>query len=185
MKRLRAAVLLLPVLVVAQSAPALAQETRNVGISMGYPASVGVVVHVTDSVALRPEISFTRISSDSDSPFGDFSTSNYTYEIGISGLLYVGRWDKLRAYVTPGYAYRRTGGSNEVTVFPEVDSTTLSGHDFKGSFGAQYSLHEKFSVFGEAGLRYFTQQTRSAFSNGGTDFRSFGTRGAVGVIFYF
>ena len=86
--------------------------------------------------------------------------------------------------MTPGYAYRRTGGSND-SVFPAVGSTTVSGHDFQGSFGAQYSLHEKFSVFGEAGLRYFTQQTRSTFSNGGTDFRSFGSRGAVGVIFYF
>ena len=184
MKRLRAAVLVLPVLFFAQSAPALAQDQGDVGISMGYPASVGVVFHLTDSVALRPEISFTRISSDSDSAFGDLSNSNYTYEIGISGLLYVGRWDKLRAYVTPGYAYRRTGGSNNVD-FPQIGSTTVSGHTFQGSFGAQYSLHEKFSVFGEAGLRYFTQQTRSTFSNGGTDFRSFGSRGAVGVIFYF
>jgi hypothetical protein len=184
MKRLRAAVLVLPVLFFAQSAPALAQDQGDVGISMGYPASVGVVFHLTDSVALRPEISFTRISSDSDSAFGDLSNSNYTYEIGISGLLYVGRWDKLRAYVTPGYAYRRTGGSNNVD-FPQIGSTTVSGHTFQGSFGAQYSHHEKFSVFGEAGLRYFTQQTRSTFSNGGTDFRSFGSRGAVGVIFYF
>ena len=71
MKRLRAAVLVLPVLFVAQSAPALAQDKGDVGISMGYPAAVGVVFHLTDSVALRPEISFTRISSDSDSAFGD------------------------------------------------------------------------------------------------------------------
>ena len=87
--------------------------------------------------------------------------------------------------MTPGYAYRRTGGSNDVSVFAEIGSTTVSGHNFQGSFGAQYSLHEKFSVFGEAGLRYLTQQTRSTVSNGGTDFRSFGSRGAVGVIFYF
>jgi Outer membrane protein beta-barrel domain len=184
MNRLRAAVLVLPVLFLAQSAPALAQDQGDVGINMGYPASAGVVFHLTDSVALRPEISFTRISSDSDSAFGDLSTSNYTYEIGISGLLYVGRWDKLRAYVAPGYAYRRTGGANEVD-FPQIGSTTVSGHTFQGSFGAQYSLHEKFSVFGEAGLRYFTQQTRSSFSNAGVDFRSIGSRGAVGVIFYF
>ena len=184
MKRLRAAVLVLLVLFATQSAPALAQDKGDVGISMGYPAAVGVVFHLTDNVALRPEISFTRISSESDSAFGDVSADNYTYEIGISGLLYVGRWDKLRAYVTPGYAYRRTGGSND-SVFPAVGSTTVSGHNFQGSFGAQYSLHEKFSMFGEAGLRYLAQQTRSTFSNGGTDFRSFGSRGAVGVIFYF
>ena len=139
MKRLRAAVLVLPVLFVAQSA-ALAQD-RDVGISMGYPVAVGVAFHLTDSVALRPEISFTHISSDSDSGFGDISIDNYTYEIGISGLLYAGRRDKLRAYVTPGYAHRRTGGSNDVSVFPEVGSITVSGHNFQGSFGAQYSLH--------------------------------------------
>ena len=74
MKRLRAAVLVLPVLFVAQSAPALAQDKGDVGISMGYPVSVGVVFHLTDSVALRPEISFTHISSDSDSAFGDITT---------------------------------------------------------------------------------------------------------------
>ena len=73
MKRLRAAVLVLPVLFVAQSA-ALAQDKGDVGISMGYPVAVGVVFHLTDSVALRPEISFTHISSDSDSGFGDIST---------------------------------------------------------------------------------------------------------------
>ena len=74
MKRLRPVVLVLPVLFVAQTAPVLAQDKGDVGISMGYPASVGVVFHMTDSVALRPEISFTHISSDSDSPFGDLGT---------------------------------------------------------------------------------------------------------------
>ena len=35
---------------------ASAQDTPKLGVTMGYP-SIGVIWHVTDGVALRPEVS--------------------------------------------------------------------------------------------------------------------------------
>ena len=37
------------------AAPAAAQEKGNVGITMGFPASVGLLWHATEKIAVRPD----------------------------------------------------------------------------------------------------------------------------------
>lgn len=179
--------------------PAGAQESPRVGLTMGYPVSIGVIWHVGDRVALRPELSFSHASSESasgPSPFSLTSTSETTVVgVAVSALFYVRKWDALRAYVSPRFGYTRSSGSsttNEVIVgVPELPvnqalSTAASSYLVTGSFGVQYGLGQRFGVFGELGYGY----TRSSSSNGGLSAfqlttNGTGTRTAVGVLFYF
>jgi hypothetical protein len=187
MKTARVTILVLSsIMLLAVSTRAAAQDQGSAGISMGYPASVGFVFHVSERFALRPHVDFSRSTTDVESPFGDLGSETSTVEVGVSGLFVVGRWDKLRAYVSPGYSYRRTDRSSETPPpFGEATTFTLTGHTLSGSFGAQYSLHERFSVFGEAGLQYLFQEARSGLSTIDNGTTTIGTRTAIGVIFYF
>src|SRR5262249_50887099 len=104
-------------LVLSVGANALAQDAGQVGVLLGYPSAVGVIWHVTDNVAVRPEISFAPGSTENpvissglplpglSDDLGDTSTTAVT--AGVSGLFYFGQWDKLRAYVSPRYTYAR------------------------------------------------------------------------------
>jgi Outer membrane protein beta-barrel domain len=186
MEKPRLSVLVLLVIVLlSASSRAAAQDKGDSGISMGYPASIGFVFYVADRVALRPEITFSRATTDQDTQFGGFSSESTSVSVGISGLVYVGRWDRVQAYVSPGYTYHRADGSVDSPIFPTTDSSTLTGHTFRGSFGAQYSLHERFSVFGESGLESTIRRSDSDFSPVERELSAFGSRAAVGVVFYF
>ena len=199
MKKHRAAILALASIALLSSATrANAQDKGDAGISMGYPTSIGFVFHVSDRFALRPEIDFNRSTSERDSTFTDLSTKTWAFEIGISGLCYVGRWDKVRAYVSPSYGYRRAEASVSGSAldlptlpglpgleFPDNQTSTSTVHTFARSFGAQISLHDRFTVFGEAGISFSTQQSRSGFSVSDSDSKAVGSRTAVGVVFYF
>jgi Outer membrane protein beta-barrel domain len=198
MKTRRAIFLVLSAIVLLSvSRRATAQDRGDAGISMGYPATIGLVFHVSERFALRPEVNFNRSTSERDSTFVDYDSKSSAFEIGISGLCYVGRWDKVRAYVSPRYAYRRAESSVSASALdlpdldlpglgiPDTQTTTFTGHTFGGSFGAQISLHERFSVFGEAGISFSTQQVASGFSPSDSDSKAVGSRTAVGVVFYF
>ena len=41
-----------------------AQEKGKTGVTLGYPASIGLLWHVTDRIAIRPEFSFAFTSND-------------------------------------------------------------------------------------------------------------------------
>jgi hypothetical protein len=79
------------ILTVFSSARVRAQERGDVGITMGDPAAVGVLFHVSDSLAIRPEVSFSTTTTDIP-----LTTSSSTlYGVGVSALIYVKRWDAL------------------------------------------------------------------------------------------
>ena len=44
------------ILLVCGMGSANAQDNPRVGLTMGYPTSIGVLWHVTDRIAIRPEI---------------------------------------------------------------------------------------------------------------------------------
>ena len=151
-----------------------AQERGQVGLTMGYPPAVGLMWQVTDLVALRPEISFTSSASDPTSIplLGTTSNSSSTLGVGVSALFYFWKWDALRAYVAPRFTYSRLHGSSERTSqsisFPPLSTvtttttteTTLTTESYVGLFGAQYSLHKRFSAFGEVGFGYSRQHSQ-------------------------
>ncbi len=130
---------------------------------------------------------------------------------GVSALFYLSRHDALRTYVAPRFAYSRNSATATVAGGPVSSSSDGWLYSTSGSFGAQYTMARHFGVFGEIGLNYNSSTTRTStvetittgigISSGiagsvvtrTTSFtirgdghsRSFGTRGGVGVIFYF
>lgn len=193
------------------AAPVFAQEHGQIGLSIGYPASVGVVWHVADRVAIRPEISLVQTSTDTtaittltfSSPAGpqtqttraEFMTDSTTVGTGVSALFYLWKWEALSAFVTPRYAYTR--GSSTTTgggIVAPAGGTTRS-HFVSGSFGAQYALGRRFSAFGEIGLGYihtgvqnvptFVGSPVSSTSSSETTSHGVSTRSGAGVVFYF
>jgi hypothetical protein len=190
---------------VLMASAARAQEQGQVGIAMGYPASVAVIWHVTDAIAVRPDVTFSGGHNESATVKSDSTNVG----VGISGLIYIGTWESLRTYVSPRYSYGRSSSTIEttfpvdptlltiigLTIPPASTTSTTSTMGLAGSFGAQYSLHKHFSAFGEVGFGYSKlTSTRSTsrttlFPDPSLDTdpkaSSWGTRSAVGVIFYF
>ena len=163
---------------------AFGQEPGPVGLVMGLPASVGVIWHLGERLAVRPELSLSWSSAESTTPSagGAITSSTDAAQIGVgsSVILYVRQWDGLRLYVSPRFVYLR---SETTATSGQSTSTTYSG---SGSFGAQYSLGRRAGVFGELGLSYTRLRTSSDFvasaESRGTLVR---TRSSVGLIVYF
>ena len=168
----------------AVAASAQAQDSGRVGLTTGYPAVIGIQWHISETIAVRPEVSFTTTGSSSESLI-DASTDFSTFSTGASVLFYSPVRDNVKLYVAPRFAYGRTSGSGDV-----IESIT-NVYSISGSFGGHYSLGRRFAVFGEAGVQY-SHQTGSATSTISlgplrTTSRGdvVGTRTAVGVVIYF
>jgi len=163
---------------------ARAQERGDAGITMGYPASVGFVYHVSNRVAVRPELSLSFSSGSSESIGTLLTTESSSIGVGASGIIYLAGVDKLRTYVSPRYTYARAKATSE-SPFSGPNRTTISSHTIAGSFGAQYALHDRFSVFGEVGLALTSQANTSQIVDVRVENDTVSTRTGVGVIFYF
>ena len=175
----------------AQGQATSQQEEGKVGITMGFPASIGVIFHATDRVAVRPELSFSTNTSE-----GTVSSTSDGWSVGtgVSALFYVATHDHVRTYVSPRISYSRFSTTSTSTIsipattFSTTATTSLWGG--AGSFGAQYAPTPKFSVFGEVGLAYSHQSGHVSVSTGlivpPTDAKGhqWGTRAGVGVVFY-
>jgi hypothetical protein len=179
---MRVAGLLLVVLSLGVSAAASGQDVGQKGITMGYPESIGLLWHVTDKVAVRPEFSFSHASTDTNLPFVDDNISSTTVGVGVSALCYLSNADGLRTYVAPRWMYGHTGPGA---------GTTSHVNSIGGAFGAQYALGKRFSVFGETGLTYSHATAKADVSTLGvvdsltTHSNTIGMHTGAGVIFYF
>jgi len=190
---------------VATSLPASAQDHGAFGITMGYPSSIGAIWHMTDRIAIRPEIGFTQVSNTTTStvnligPGGiilsstttQSTTDQWNIGVGASALFYVKQWDALRAYVSPRYQYTRSTVSGSATSSGSVQVVnpsdfTSNANLVSGSFGAQYALGTRFGVYGELGIAY-SHTTNETMQAGGarSATNSLATRSGVGVLFYF
>lgn len=167
---------------------AAAQDTRKVGLTIGYPAAVGILWHATDKIALRPELSLSGSSSSTQVSSVNIDSSAWALGVGFSALFYTGKYDHLRTYFTPRYSYTRA--SSTVTPTSTIqgtvaDSTSTSNtHGFTGSFGAQYEISDRFSVFGELGFGFAHTNSRSDIGTTGHA-NAWGLRSGVGVVVYF
>ena len=160
---------------------AVAQDTRNVGITMGYPASIGVLWHATDKVAIRPDFAFSG-NSLTETPTVKNSTRNVA--IGVSALFYIRKDDHVRTYVVPRLDYSRSSSSQSAVSSTPALGTARWDADLAGSFGAQCALGDRFSVFAEVGVgvSHSTLPVLPGITSGSAN--SWGTRSGVGVIFY-
>ena len=170
-------------LVGLMATPATAQEAGNVGVTVSAPSAIGMIYHVTERLAVRPDLSFSFGDSDGDDGSPDVGSS--TFSLGGSVLFYTGRWDNLQTYVAPRLSYTWSSSSVETSMNDFEASQNSWG--LSGSFGAQYSLGSRFAVFAEAGLGYTSQTTETPSATGNNDRTSstFGTRTAIGATLYF
>lgn len=174
------ALLLSLALVVMSARPSNAQDVGHVGVTMAFPAAVGVIWQATDRLAIRPDFQFSQ------SAVGSLSSSQISTAVGVSALFYVRKWDNLRAYLSPRFGYQH---QSVTTTGSLANPTSLDQYSYAGSFGAEYQLHRRFAVFGEVGLMYNHTVTDnpSSFSGGSvsTTGHIWGTRAGVGAIVYF
>src|SRR3989442_6914007 len=91
------------VLLLCSGPAARAQEQGKVGITMGYPASIGILWHATEKVALRPELSITGSHSDSS------DSDSVTVGTGLSALFYGAGGNNVRPYISPRFNYAHSG----------------------------------------------------------------------------
>jgi hypothetical protein len=187
------------VMLLAGVGSAAAQQDYRVGLVIGYPASVGVLWHVSDGVALRPDVAINRQSNESTSTVSiGFSppqtststTSGWNTSLGLSALFYLGPPADLRFYLTPRVAYQWSRTETETSpALPQlVDYESESdGFLIAGSFGAQYAPHDRFRLFGEVGLSYSEQEGETGFTLARQSLKtsSFGLRSGVGVVVFF
>ncbi len=167
---------------------ATAQEAGQAGIAMGYPGAIGVVYHVSDSVAVRPEFSVSRTTTGSSSSLFPTESTGWATGLGASALFYFAKRDDVRTYVSPRFGYSRTSSTLVSTGSGTVVDTVIShtdGYSGSGSFGAQYTPSRRFGIFGEIGVSYTHSKAKTGTSGIRLTSNSVGTRTAVGAIFYF
>ena len=167
-------------------ATARAQERGQTGVVMGYPTTFAFIWHASDTLAIRPEVSFAHTSSESEiSIFSvDASIDTWTATVGGSVLWYLGRVDNVRTYFSPRIAFAHNSADSSTN---DDDPRTANTFAASGSFGAQYTPVRKFSVYGEIGYgfsRGWSEVTTPISTTKITGW-SWSPRGAVGVIFYF
>ena len=161
-------------------ASASAQE-KTFGITMGFPASVGVYWKVADRFAVRPEFNFSKTKTDDQPTIWSIGT-------GVTGLLYLNSENPLRTYVAPRFTYARQQLDDEG--FFDLDSTS-DVYALSGLFGAQYLLGDRFLVYGEVGVRGSYTSGNDTFTRGETSFSNeptgytIGSTGGVGILFFF
>ena len=158
-----------------------AQEKGKAGITMGFPASVGLIWHATDKVAVRPEFSFTHTSTDTGSADSDSDTVG----LGVSVLFYTKKWDSAAMYVAPRFQWSH-GSSESESSSGFTSSSSGDSYTYSGSVGAQGWIGSRFSVFGEVGLSYGTASSESEGSfSSEIKTQSFTIRSGVGAVIYF
>jgi hypothetical protein len=175
-------VLLLVTLVVCPSS-GWGQEAGRTGVTFAYPAAIGVLWHVTDKVAVRPELSFAFTSTEGTG----LESDSEALALGASALFYVKRWDTVSAYVSPRFAWARNSTTSQSN-FPGPNSETeITGNSFlySGSLGAQAWIGQRFSAFGEVGLGYTRGTAKSSLTGFETTNTTVATRAGVGVALYF
>jgi hypothetical protein len=154
----------------AAAGEARAQDTPRVGITMGYPSAVGVIWQVADRVALRPDFTWAKVSTDSSasdpiilgSNGNTSSSDSWQTGFGLSALFFLSGTDALRTYVSPRFSYTQSNVSTNVGGSPLASGSDIWSYVTSGSFGAQYTVARHFGVFGEVGLSYSSATTRTS-----------------------
>jgi hypothetical protein len=184
-----------------------AQDPPRIGLTMGYPAAIGVLWQVAERVAVRPEVTAAKSSSETLSGSIGATTpraspsNNWQIGAGVSALFYVSRADALRMYVAPRFAYLKTSTSTDLASASVLSAFDSAAYTTGGSFGGQYALGRRFALFGEVGVRYTSTTSKAttsesvtiAFDAGPSVFTAgseththvFGTFSGAGVILFF
>ena len=144
------------------SSNASAQERRQFGVTMGFPAAVGVVWHATEKIGIKADVNFSLVSSEIDAgPFlPERETSTNSFGFGVAGLFYTGRSDNVSLYFSPRFAYTTTTSEVESDViafsaaFPIQIPIPTQGLDFRTE-SSSYSVAGSFrrAVFADQAIQ--------------------------------
>jgi len=185
--RIRRLLFLAAGLCLAASGTAGAQDGGKAGITIAYPASIGIIWHATDGVAIRSAFAFSHSDGETSIVAAENEATTVGVDLGV--LFYLKKYDNVRTYVSPRFLYARSTSTATTTStlggVPELKTTGTSTGG-SGVFGAQYSPSSRFSVFGEVGLAFNHRHTESdIISTSVSNTDTWGTTAGVGVIFYF
>ncbi len=178
-----------------------AQDTARFGVTMGYPATIGVLWHLNERLAIRPEVNFlfgsetteTDVPEYLDDLIGDLDGFGFvpslgrrertfwSYRTGVSVLYTVSDAESVRTYVSPQFHYGRLGGGYD-GISPLQLDVSDSQYAVAGVLGAQYTPTRRLSLFGELGLDY--TRTNNNLLNTTSRRNTIGTTGRVGVVLY-
>ena len=166
---------------VLMSGTAHAQESKTLGVTIGYPSSLGVLWRAADTFAVRPDFTFSGNSLNLPEGAGSSGASNVG--VGVAVLLYLKSDDHLRTYIAPRFDYGYTRTHSDTTATSSMSSSRW-GAGATGLFGTEYSPVTKFGIFAEVGFGFShsTVPSLSGGSNGTAN--TWGTRAGVGVVFY-
>lgn len=180
------------VFVIASATSGAAQEADGgrIGLTMGYPTGIGIIVPLSERVAVRPEFTISFSSGESTSSSTTTVSTNDGWGIGggLSGLFYLSTHDQLRTYLTPRVTYTRTRVDSGASGSANVPTETVnSSYSVAGSVGVEYRLQRRVAMFGELGYGY--SRSEAVFSGVGTRTvtvtRTSGLRTGVGIIVFF
>src|SRR5689334_14226925 len=81
--------------VIGVAANAPAQDKGRIGVTTGYPAAIGLQCYLADRVAVRPEISFSKADTASESIVAA-TTDFWSLGTGVSVLFFSSVSDNFR-----------------------------------------------------------------------------------------
>ena len=157
---------------VACASTASAQAAGSVGLSFQTPAAIGVLWHASDKVALHPELTFARTTSDNGAT--DVTTNTWGVAVGLP--VYLSDADNLRTYFSPRVGYTRSSGDAGTT------SSTNTQLNLSLSYGAHYSLSKRLAAFAETGVAYNDSKFEAGASTSNS--KLFGLRSSIGLVLY-
>jgi len=157
--------------------PAAAQEAGTVGLTLASESTVGLTIQATGRIAVRPEVGFTRSTSEGTGSGGKRTTSSWSP--GLSLLFYVKSWDNTRLYLSPRWLYSSLTSADAASSF----ESKATGNAVSAMLGAQHNITERFAAFGEVGIGRSSSKSDSGLSSSSSNFWS--TRSTVGAIVFF
>jgi len=204
------------VLLAVSAMPAFAQD-KKLGLLLAYPTALGVQWTLNDRIALRGDgtVRWSSTAQDPSTPqtIGTLSLrSSYESDavsgtIGVSALITLSNADRFKTYLSPRIAWTLSRTTTTIsydlntiqlqlpepllrTLAPRTLETNQTTPTVSGVFGASVAVHDRLSLFAEAGAGY-SWDTLSQVgigaetANSPTRTKALALRSGIGAIVYF
>ncbi len=155
---------LLVVFVISPLLPAEEKESAKPRFGLTFP-NIGVIWRFTDKIAFLPDVALGRnwgtlnSSLASDASQGLSNGDNHSYSVTVNAGLrfYLREWKGMNFYLTPRYSYGYTHTDNSNFSSGTTANSSVSqnrSHAVSGSWGLEYAITKRLSIFGDIGARY-------------------------------
>jgi len=172
------------VLFFAASLMAQEKDIAKGRVGLTFPTT-GIIWHLSDNIALLPNVGFTYNWAGYDS--NSSTSTGKGLSAGVSLRFYTREWNGVRFYLSPKYAFNRSTSNSEIVVptASQRSSSSLNSHAIAGAWGLQYPISGRVSIFGDIGVS-FSRSGNSSSSSIYSESHSnrIGTTGSWGLILY-